>query len=411
MMQPNLKETILIVDDIPTNIKVLVDLLDESGLNIAVAKSGEAALEKVHKVAPDLILLDVMMPGIDGFETCQRLKADARTREIPIIFMTALADPVDKVRGLQLGAVDYVTKPIHQEEVLARIKVHLDLRQARLKLVQEEKLASLGQLVAGLAHEINNPVNFIYGNLAYVRRYSHELLEAVKLYESQCSTPTPAIQAFLEQVDLSFIQIDLPKLLASIEGGTRRIQELIQSLRTFSRLDEAGYKAVNLHEGIDSALMLLGHRLQTKLSYPAITVTREYGQLPLVKCYAGELNQVFMHLLTNAIDAIEDKLNQWTLVQHPDLSAYIPNIHLQTTLAADQQQIAIQIADNGMGMSEMVQQRLFDPFFTTKAIGRGTGLGLAIVHQIVVEKHRGTLRVKSTPEQGTELIVSIPRQA
>lgn len=408
-MQPNLKETILIVDDVPTNIKLLVDLLDESGLNIAVAKSGEIALEKVHKVAPDLILLDVMMPGIDGFETCQRLKADPRTREIPIIFMTALSEPVDKVKGLQLGAVDYVTKPIHQEEVLARINVHLELRRTRLQLIQEEKLASLGQLVAGLAHEINNPVNFIHGNLAYVRRYSHQLLEAVKLYESQCSTPTAEIQAFSEQIDLSFIQIDLPKLLASIESGTCRIQELVRSLRIFSRLDEADYKAVNLHDGIESALMLLSSRLQAKPPHPGITVTRDYAQLPLVECYAGELNQVFMNLLTNAIDAIEDKLNHWTATQHPDLLDYLPNIALQTAVTADQKYVAIRIADNGIGMSETVQQRLFDPFFTTKTIGRGTGLGLAIVYQIVVEKHRGELRVKSTPEQGTELIVSIPR--
>ncbi|HEY9616293.1 MAG TPA: response regulator [Microcoleaceae cyanobacterium] len=408
-MKPNLKETILIVDDIPTNIKVLVDLLDESGLNIAVAKSGEIALEKVHKVAPDLILLDVMMPGIDGFETCRRLKTDVRTREIPIIFMTALSDPVDKVKGLQLGAVDYVTKPIHQEEVLARINVHLELRRTRLKLVQEEKLASLGQLVAGLAHELNNPVNFIYGNLVYVQRYSQQLLEAVKLYESQCSSLTPEIQALSDQMDLDFVQADLPKLLASIESGTRRIQELVRSLRIFSRLDEAEYKAVDLHEGIESTLMLLGSRLQAKVPYPPITVTRDYGDLPLVECYAGELNQVLMNLLTNAIDAIEDKLKHWTAIHHPDLADYIPNIYLQTVVT-DQQQISIRIADNGIGMSEVVQQRLFDPFFTTKAIGQGTGLGLAIVHQIVVEKHRGSLRVKSTPEQGTELIVSIPKR-
>ncbi|MGI0487251.1 response regulator [Pantanalinema rosaneae CENA516] len=408
MMQPKLKETILIVDDVPTNIKVLVNLLDESGLNIAVAKNGESALEKVHKVAPDLILLDVMMPGIDGFETCKRLKADARTKEIPIIFMTALSDPVDKIKGLQLGAVDYVTKPIHQEEVLARINVHLDLRRARLRLVREEKLASLGQLVAGLAHEINNPVNFIHGNLAYVQRYSHELLEAVKLYQSQCSIPTPEIQAFSEQVDLSFIQIDLPKLLTSIELGTRRIQELVRSLRIFSRLDEADYKAVDLHEGLESTLMLLSSQLEAKAPDSAITVTREYTELPLVECYAGEMNQVFMNLLTNAIDAIEDKLKLWRAMPHPELPYYIPNIHLQTVVLPEQQQIAIRIADNGIGMSETVQQKLFDPFFTTKAIGRGTGLGLAIVHQIIVEQHRGTLRVKSTPEQGTELIVSIP---
>lgn len=409
MMQVTQKNAVLIVDDIPTNIKVLVDLLNESGFNISVAKSGESALEKVQKVSPDLILLDVMMPGIDGFETCNRLKANPRTKDIPVIFMTALSDTVDKVKGLKLGAVDYITKPIHQDEVLARINVHLELRKARLRLVQEEKMASLGQLVAGIAHEINNPVNFIHGNLSHAQEYSQVLLKVVELYETQ-SHPTPEIEQLLEQSDLAFIKADLPQLLSSMEMGTRRIQEIVQSLRIFSRLDEAEYKAVDMHEGINSALMLLSSRLKAKPPYPAIAVTQEYDNLPLIECYAGQVNQVLMHLLTNAIDAIEDKIKHWEMTGNSALQDYSPNLLIRTALSLDQQWISIQVIDNGIGMSEEVQRRMFDQFFTTKLTGRGTGLGLAIVRQIVVEAHRGTLAVNSVLGQGSELTVTIPVQ-
>ena len=410
MMQTTQKDAVLIVEDIPTNIKVLVDLLDESGFNISVAKSGESALEKVQKISPDLILLDVMMPGIDGFETCQRLKANPQTKDIPVIFMTALSDPVDKVKGLQLGAVDYITKPIQHEEVLARINVHLDLRKARLKLVQEEKMASLGQLVAGIAHEINNPINFIHGNLFHAQEYSQLLLKVVELYESK-SEPIPEIEPILADVDWEFIKSDLPQLLSSMTIGTRRIQEIVRSLRIFSRLDEAEYKTVDVHEGIDSALLLLSSRLSAKPPYPPITISREYGELPLITCYAGQLNQVFMHLLTNAIDAIEDKLKHWELTQHPALQSYLPQISIRTTLSSDLDWISIQFADNGIGMSEVIQHRIFEQFFTTKTAGRGTGLGLAIVQQIVVETHKGTISVKSAPEQGSVFSVNVPIQA
>jgi two-component system, NtrC family, sensor kinase len=409
-MQATQKSAVLIVDDVPTNIKVLMDLLDESGFDISVAKSGESALEKVQKVSPDLILLDIMMPGIDGFETCSRLKANPQTKDIPVIFMTALSDPVDKVKGLQLGAVDYITKPIHQEEVLARINVHLELRKARLRLVQEEKMASLGQLVAGIAHEINNPINFIQGNLSHAQNYSQVLLEVVELYETQAD-PTSEIELLLEQADLAFIKADLPQLLSSMEIGTRRIQEMVRSLRIFSRLDEAEYKTVDIQAGIKSALMLLGSRLKAKPHHPAIVIKQEYAELPLIECYAGQLNQVFMHLLTNAIDAIEDKIKHWEIPANPALQNYVPILSIRTMLSDDRQWVSIQVADNGIGMSEEVQRRMFDQFFTTKLAGRGTGLGMAIVRQIVVEAHKGTITVNSILEQGSEITVNISVQA
>jgi two-component system, NtrC family, sensor kinase len=393
-------DSILIVDDVPTNIKVLFDLLTESGFKVSIAKSGESALEKVHDFHPNLILLDVMMPGIDGFETCRRLKADPNTADIPTIFMTALSDTVDKVKGLSLGAVDYITKPFQQEEVLARINIHLELRQTRIKLIQEEKMASLGQLVAGVAHEINNPINFIHGNLSPIQRYADDLMRLLQCYEEQVPAPPRQIVAIKETIDFDFLKQDLPKLLRSMRVGTDRITEIIQSLRIFSRLDEAACKTVNLHEGIDSTLMILNSRIKGNGDRPSIRLIKDYGNIPLVSCYAGQVNQVFMNLLVNAIDVLEES--------YDSNSRQEPQIRIQTELTADHTAVLICIADNGKGIPPDIQSRIFDQFFTTKAVGKGTGLGLAISHEIITKKHGGQLICQSIVGEGTEFRILLP---
>lgn len=419
--------TILVVDDTPTNIQVLFDVLKASGYRIAVAKSGESALKRLQEALPDLILLDVMMPGIDGFETCRRLKENQITKDIPVIFMTALADPVDKVKGLNLGAVDYITKPIQQEEVLARIRVHLQLRhlnqtlesqvaqrtahltealeqlkQAQLQLVQSEKLSSLGQLVAGVAHEINNPVNFIYGNLNPARDYVQDLMDLVNLFCQEYPEPTPALRERIEEIDLEFLQADLPKLMASMKLGADRIRQIVLSLRNFSRLDEADVKPVDLHEGIESTLLILHNRLKAHADHSDIKVIKDYGDLPLVECYASQINQVFMNLFSNAIDALEEAVEQGQMTQ--------PQIRIQTEVIANSW-VRIAIADNGPGIPLDVQERLFDSFFTTKPTGKGTGLGLSISRQIVVEHHQGHLTCQSTSGQGATFYIEIPIHA
>lgn len=280
------------------------------------------------------------------------------------------------------------------------------LRQNQAQIIQTEKMASLGQLVAGVAHEINNPVNFIYGNLPHATEYAQDLMHLLQLYRQHYPHPASEIATAIETIDLDFLAEDLPKLLTSMRAGAERIQKIVLSLRNFSRLDEAEMKVVDIHEGIESTLMILQNRLKAKPNHLGIQVIREYENLPLVECYAGQINQVLMNILNNAIDALEERDQQRSL---NDQEAQPSTIRIKTS-ALSNHQIAIQILDNGCGIPEQVQQRIFDPFFTTKPVGKGMGLGMSISYQIVTEKHGGQLYYHSTPEQGTEFVIQIPIQ-
>ena len=435
---------ILVVDDEPANLSLLKETLSETGCKIRVVTSGSRTLEIIRQQQPALILLDVAMPGIDGFETCRLIKSNPATAYIPIIFATASTETSQKVKGFSLGAADYITKPFQVEEVLARVKVQLELRQltvslrtrnqqleqeisarilaeenlqqtnsklqkslqelqeTQVQLIQSEKMSSLGHLVAGIAHEINNPVNFIYGNLAHAKDYFQTLINLIHRYQTEYPQPSPTLQAYKHEIDLEFVEKDLAKLINSLHTGTERIRQTILALRNFSRLGESDMKTVDIHDGLESTLLILNSRLNSQPHRPAITIERRYDQLPLVECYPGLLNQVFMNVLANSIDAIEDR------VQQPS-EPMLGRIEIQTEVVSSNR-VAIHIHDNGTGIPDAIQPKLFNPFFTTKPAGQGTGLGLSISHRIIVEKHGGQLSYQSVPGQGTRCTIDLPRQ-
>jgi signal transduction histidine kinase len=286
------------------------------------------------------------------------------------------------------------------------LKSTLDqLQQTQAQMIQSEKMSSLGQLVAGVAHEINNPVNFIYGNLKYSQEYTQDLQRLVEQYQKHYPEPVAEIAQTIEEIDLDYLCEDLPKMLASMKVGADRIREIVLSLRNFSRLDEAAYKKVDLHQGLDSTLMILQNRIKAKPGQTEIAIIKEYGVLPPVECYPGQLNQVFMNILSNSLDALEEgKINR-TESAIPDQPKQIT---IRTALV-DRESIEVTIADNGVGIPPEIQQRIFDPFFTTKAVGKGTGMGMSISYQII-EKHRGQIKCASTLGEGTKLTIRIPLQ-
>lgn len=272
-----------------------------------------------------------------------------------------------------------------------------DLQSMQSRLLVSEKMSALGVLVAGVAHEINNPVSFIYGNLSHTQEYIEDLLRLLSIYQTSYPEPLPAVQDCIEEIDLAFLAKDLPKMMASMYVGAERIKQIVLSLRTFSRMDEAEYKSVDLHDGLESTLTILEHRLQAKTERPAIRLTKAYGELPPVACYAGQINQVFMNILINAIEALEE--------------ANIVDAAIVITTSFQAEQAIVTISDNGSGITETVQNKLFDPFFTTKAVGKGTGMGLAISYQIVVDKHHGQLLCESVLGKGTKFTICLPAQS
>ena len=279
-----------------------------------------------------------------------------------------------------------------------------ELQHTQVQLIQTEKMSSLGQLVAGVAHEINNPVNFIYGNLIHIREYSQQLLTLIKLYQQQCSSDKSEITTLINEIDLEFIVEDMPKILSSMAVGTERIREIVLTLRNFSRLDEAEMKFVDIHEGINSTLLILQYRFKENHKQQEIAIIKDYGNLPVVECYAGGLNQVFMNILSNAIDALHQMEVEYF---KGDINRQLSSIIIHTEVT-NKEWITISIKDNGLGITEEAQTRLFDPFFTTKPMGKGTGLGLSISYQIIVEKHKGKIKCISAPGKGTEFVIEIP---
>ncbi len=474
--------TILVVDDMPTNLKVLSESIVESGWTILVAIDGESAIEQAIATQPDLILLDVMMPGIDGFETCDRLKQEPATQDIPVIFMTALTDAVDKVKGLQLGAVDYITKPFQAAEAIARIQVHLRLQelnqalsqqnielerrvaertaelkaalekleQSQLQLIQSARMSTLGELAAGAIHELKNQISILVGNLPVVATYAHDLLDHLQHYRAALrpdQLPT-TVKQHAQQIDLPFLLKDFPHAIHTSTNTADRLRSMVSAVLTFSYRDAQTPILFDVHQGLDSTLMLLEHRLKGTPYRPSIEIRRYYGELVPIACFPGQLNQVFLNLFGNAIDAIEEASqtrNFDEIVATPnqievrtalvsradssplrpqDLQAESPSLGpvVRNTLSPQINPpppspsssppaawVRIVITDNGIGIPERVRQMLFSRAFTTKPVGKGTGLGLPISRHIIEEVHGGQLSCRSLGNVGKPPTAPMPR--
>ena len=408
---------ILVVDDEP-DVEILIDQkfrrkIRQCKYQFTFARNGLEAVEQVRAGDIDMVLTDINMPVMDGIA----LLDEFSTLESPpkTVVVSAYSDMTNIRAAMNRGAFDFLTKPINMQDLEVTLEKTLSavaerkaeqerLRQAQSQLVQSEKMSSLGQMVAGIAHEVNNPVNFIYGNLSHAQGYVKDLIELVSLYQTHCSEPPTDIQAFIEDIDLEFLREDVEQLMSSLKIGASRIKELVVSLRNFSRLDEAERKHVDIHDGIESTLVILNSRLKAYSSSPLVKVERAYGELPLVDCYPSQLNQVVMNVVSNAIDAFEERHEQDVCFDDADNAN---KIRISTELV-DESWVRIAIADNGSGMSRETVSRLFDPFFTTKPVGKGTGLGMSISYQIVVEKHGGRLTCQSVLGEGTQFNIEIP---
>ncbi|MBL1179186.1 MAG: HAMP domain-containing histidine kinase [Pantanalinema sp. GBBB05] len=350
------------------------------------------------------VLIVLFLVSALGIMVRRYLQVNQQIQNIVVENLHSQQKILEQERQLLESRVLERTQELQQANI-ALSQAMSNLQQSQIQLIQSEKMSMLGQLVAGVAHEINNPVGFLSGNIQPALDYVSDLLGLISLYEETFPQPGQAIQAEIDAIDLEYIRDDLPKLIGSMQEGVSRIRDISTSLRIFSRSDSTSPVPYNIHDGIDSTLLILKYRLKANEIRPAIAIFKEYGNLPLVECYIGPLNQVFMNLLVNAIDALEES-NQGHSFE--EIKAHPNCISIRTQLSNDAQSALISIQDNGVGMTDEIKQKIFDQLFTTKAVGKGTGLGLAISHSIIVDKHAGTLDVNSTPGHGAEFVITIP---
>ncbi|OCR02178.1 hybrid sensor histidine kinase/response regulator [Oscillatoriales cyanobacterium USR001] len=425
---------ILVVDD-EVSLERLIkqrfrQSIRENKLEFIFAYNGKEALAKIATESPiAIILTDINMPEMDGLTLLEKLLELDKTLTLKTVVVSAYGDLQNIRTAMNRGAFDFLTKPIDFDdleitinrtlEYVQKMKENLHkLNQAQSQLVQNEKMISIGQLVAGVAHEINNPVGFIMGNISHLQSYIEDLLNVLKLYKLEVPNPSEGLQKKLAEIELEFMIEDLQHLIASMKAGTERIRNISTSLRTFSRSDTEKKVLFDIHEGIESTLMILKYRMKANNQRPDIQVIKDYKELPLVECYPGQLNQVFINIIANAIEAF-DESNQG--LSYEQIKANPNIITIKTALENNEQGAAeldsslsqvvvIRISDNGSGILEAVRQNIFDPFFSTKPVGKGTGLGLSISKSIVVEKHGGKISCVSPagPEGGTEFIIEIP---
>lgn len=383
------KFSVLIADDNQNNLKVLSTMLESLGYKVRVAKSGEQTLQSVESLKPDIILLDIHMPGMDGYEVCKKLKSTDEFSDIPVIFISALSEVFNKIQAFKAGGIDYITKPFELEEVQLRVETHIKLKEntAMLQnalselqkkeelLIQSEKMAALGVLTSGVAHEINNPVNFISNSISALEDRIKSIITEKKLPDS-------------DMID------DFNKLFLTISSGIIKITKIVHSLRLYSKSDTDKMTETNFNDLIESALIVMNHRFTYRIS-----VEKKYSSVPSIKCQAGRISQVFINIVSNSIDAIEDSIEAGIIKEDQG--------KILITTEEKNGYIVTRISDNGIGIDKSILNKIFDPFFTTKTVGRGVGLGLSIC-QSIIKDHNGTIVAESTDKSGTTIIISLP---
>ncbi len=413
---------ILIVDDKLENIRLLSDFLSKLNYQIRKAINGQSALMAVNILPPDLILLDINMPIMDGYEVCKILKNDPKTSSIPIIFLSAGSDINDKIQAFNVGGVDYITKPFHLEEVRARVQTQLTvqflqnelkykneqlqntitkLQTTQYELIQKEKLVNANRITAGISHEINNPLNFILGNLNPAFEYSQTLINIIQYYQQAFPEKTLEISNLVEDIDIEFLIQDFKKIMDSIRTGAKRIHSVVSAMHIFSGLNQSGIKQVNICECIDSVIITLSDQITSTDESSLILICKNYQSTPTLMSYANLFNQALTNIIQNAIDSFESDLSAMRD------SLFKPTIWI-TVKTSEINQIIISIKDNGIGILEENKSHLLEPFFTTKPVGKGVGLGLFTSHQIITEIYKGTLTYHNSSEGGSEFVINIP---
>jgi two-component system NtrC family sensor kinase len=413
------KETILFIDDTPANLEILIRIFQKESYKVRAVTSGQKGIRAAENDPPDIILLDVNMPDMNGYEVCRLLKQSENLKHIPVIFISALTETFDKVAAFESGGIDYITKPIQIQEALARVKTHLSLRryqqlletrnkdlnealnqlkETQSQLINSEKMASLGVLTAGIAHEINNPISFIYTSSLGLVKNIQFLLDLQNRYDEILSKSDVSllkeIKEYQSEHDFSERLSELTSLSENINNGAKRISGIVKSLRVFSRIDETDMKEIDLHEAIDSTLVLLQHKIINR-----IRIVKEYNSIPPICCFPARISQVLMNILSNAVESIETK---------PEMNEN-EQIIINTGLITinDNEFAVIQIRDSGTGIPTENIKKVFDPFFTTKPVGKGMGLGLSISNNIIRE-HGGKIEVTSQEGFGASFNILLP---
>ncbi|MEG3840759.1 ATP-binding protein [Microcoleus sp. herbarium14] len=407
---------ILTIADAAT-LEVVQELLGREGHQVRVTPDAGGGLELARELSPDAIICDGTSPQIDWLEVCRLLKAD---RELAAAYFVLLTTPeqFEALPELDAPFDDFLLKPILKQELLGRVRAggrwrelkrefertQQELQLSRDRIVQNETMSNLGELVSGIAHEINNPITFIYSNLTHVQSYATDLIELLRLYQIQLVNPGAEILQKQQDMDVEFVLDDLLKIVSSMRTGSDRIRQIILSVQDFSRSDRSGWQLFDISDGLENTLLLLQHRLPAREGRRDIKVMKEYGNLPQVECYAGQLNQAFLNIINHAIDALEESSQE---LEESESVKFKPVI-LISTQVIDAQRISIEIADNGMAISEDITAQISDPFLIAKPAEHSRALGLAVSYQIIVEQHKGELKCFSEPGKGTKFRIEIP---